>query len=273
MNFSLTKKDGFTKKIVVRAFEANHGNKSDLAKQIFSSANFSKNKIHVISPNKHIKIREISKAAGASYIYFSIYNPKESVSTTPLTAGKKDLVDVENYDNLHVFVKVQKNTISAIFQISTNWPEVKLALLFKSFGINITPTTVLDKKIVDTLRNEGFRSLHVNIDVHPGDFKKQPSYIASILRNEPKVGQMAISGHLEINAKENVTIATSIEKHPSKWIKDLDSDFYIETKKGSKITGDDIKLNRTYFATPYGSKTIVHQNAEEILDYFIANAL
>lgn len=273
MNFSHTKKDGHTKKIVVRAFEANHGNKIDLAHQIFLSTNFAKNKIHVVSADKHIKIRDISKNAIDSYIYFSIYNPKESVSTSPLTAGISDLIDVENYDNLHVFVKVKKNTIAAIFQISTNWPEVKLALLFKSFGITITPTTVLDKKVVDALRSEGFRSLHVNIDVHPSDFKKTPSFITSMIKNEPKVGQVAISGHLEINAKENATIATSIEKHPSQWIQDLDSDFYIETKKGRKITGDDIKLNRTYFTNPYGSKTIVHQNAEGILDYFISNAL
>lgn len=273
MNFADSKRDNLTKKIVVRAFEANHGNGNDLAFQIFHNANFIKDKIVVVSKEKHIKIRDIIKSQTESYVYFSIYNPKESVSISPTAVGVDDLVDVENYDNLHIFLKVKNDKMIAIFQISTNWPENKLKLIFERFGINIIPNTVLDAKIVDALRSEGFKSLHVNINVHASDFSKKPTFIDSLIRNEPRVGNQLITGHLEISGKGNSTIASSIEQQPQKWIDDLDPDFYIETKKGRMITGDDIKLNRTYFTVPYGSKSIHSKYAIEIIDHFVINAL
>ncbi|MBD8163294.1 hypothetical protein [Erwinia persicina] len=273
MNFADSKRDNLTKKIVVRAFEANHGNANDLALQIFNNGNFINDKIVIVTNEKHIKIRDISKSQTEAYVYFSIYNPKESVSISPNAVGVDDLVDVENYDNVHVFLKVKNDKMIAIFQISTNWPENKLMLIFEKFGIKITPSTVLDTKIVDALRSEGFKSLHVNINVHASDFNKKPSFIDSLIKNEPRVGNQLISGHLEITGKGNSTIASSIEQQPQKWIDDLDPDFYIETKKGRKITGDDIKLNRVYFTVPYGSKTIHSKYAIEIIDHFILNAL
>ena len=48
---------------------------------------------------------------------------------------------------------------------------------------------------------------------------------------------------------------------------------YIETKKGEKITSDDIKLTKVYYTVPYGSKSINSKYAKEILEDFAQKEL
>lgn len=115
--------------------------------------------------------------------------------------------------------------------------------------------------------------MHLNIDVEESDFVKTPGLLASIFQKEPKVKAKGISGHLTINAKGNAELAQSIENDPASWVDDLDSDFYIETKKGDKFYGDDLKLTKTYFTVPYGSKSINAKYAKEILEDFVEKEL
>ncbi|WP_145501640.1 hypothetical protein [Yersinia similis] len=273
MNFADSKQDNLSKKCLVRAFKVNQDVKKILLKDVNESKNFVSGKIIIISAEKHIKIRDLIKHADRTYVHFSVYNPKEKVSISPAAIADKDLIDVENYDNVHMFLSIKGNNIVAIFQISTNWPENKLKLVFEKFGIQITPTAILRSSIIETIKKEGFKSLHVEVSVHETDFNKKPSFIKSLIKTEPKLKEQGISGHLEINHRGNSALAHSIENNPAKWVEELDNEFYIETKKGTKITGDDLKLTKPYFTVPYGSKTISSKYAKEIIDSFIDNEL
>jgi hypothetical protein len=273
MNYSDKKQDGLTKKCQVRAFKVNTDNTNVLFKQVTASKKFIKNAIIQIDNEKHLKLKDVSTSNNCHYLHFSLYNPKEQVSITPKIAAAKDLLEIENFDNLHAFIMVKDNNIASLMQISTNWCEVKLASIFKQFGINITPTAILKKNVIQRIKDDGFRALHVNVSVDESDFIKAPGPIASMFMKEPATKQKGISGHLTIDAKGNSDLAKSIETNPAMWVKDLDSDFYLETKKGEKITGDDLKCTRTYFTVPYGSKSISAKYAKEILEHFVDKEL
>ncbi|WP_321158362.1 hypothetical protein, partial [Providencia stuartii] len=186
---------------------------------------------------------------------------------------KSDLLDVENLDNLHAFLLVKNNDIASLMQISTNWCENKIATIFEQFGITITPTPILEKTVVAKIKEQKLRALHLDLAVDESDFVTTPKFLESIFKKEPKTKTKGITGHLKIDAAGNLELAQSIETDPSKWVSELTSDFYIETKKGEKIYGDDMKLTKTYYTVPYGSKSINAKYAKEILEDFAAKEL
>ncbi|UNE80062.1 hypothetical protein IMY97_08020 [Pectobacterium versatile] len=234
MNFSNTKQDGLTKKCLVRAFKVNTTSTNVLFQQVAQSKNFQVDTVIVISPERHLKLKEFETNNNCHYLHIALYNPKEQVSITPPTKASSDLLDVENLDNLHAFLLIKDNRIAALMQISTNWSEVKIAKIFERFGITITPTAILQKNVIQRIKDDKLRALHLNIDVEESDFVKTPGLIESIFNKEPKVRAKGISGHLTIDAKGNTELAQSIESNPASWVSDLDTDFFIETKKGEK---------------------------------------
>ncbi|MBP6083534.1 MAG: hypothetical protein KA732_19960 [Providencia sp.] len=273
MNFSYSKKDGHTKKCLVRAFKVNTSSTDILFDQIANSKKFVIDQIIKISDEKHLKLKKFSTKNNYHYMHFSLYNPKEQVSITPNIKNKSDLLDVENLDNLHAFLLIKGNEIASLMQISTNWCENKLAAIFKQFEIIITPTAILKKDVIQRIKDDKLRALHLDISVDETDFIKAPGRIESIFTKEPQTKTKGISGHLTIDAKGNAELAQSIETNPAKWVSDLSSEFYIETKKGEKITSDDLKLTKNYYTVPYGSKSINAKYAEEILDDFAVKEL
>lgn len=273
MNFSSTKQDSHTKKCLVRAFVVNSSNTNVLYNQIAQSNRFLVDTVIKITSEKHLKLKEYDSNGIYHYFHFALYNPKAQVSITPLIKASGDLLDVENLDDLHAFILVKDNKIAALMQISTNWCEIKLAKIFEQFGLKIQPKAILQKNVVQRIKDDKMRALHLNIDVDESDFVKAPGLIESIFTKEPKVRAKGISGHLTIDSKSNVELAQSIESNPSAWVSDLDADFYIETKKGEKITSDDLKLTKIYFTVPYGSKSINAKYAKEILEDFAAKEL
>lgn len=158
-------------------------------------------------------------------------------------------------------------------QISMNFSEVKIAILLEQFGVQVKPSAILKKDVIKRIKQDGFKALHVNVAVDESDFVKPPSFFDSMLKNEPAIKAKGITGHLTIDAKGNTELASSIENNTNVWINDLDSDFYLETKKGETIKGDDLKVVSTYFTVPYGSKTINAKYAKEILEDFAAKEL
>lgn len=269
MNFSKQKQDNLTRKVLVRAFKVNPNNTNVLFDQIAKSKAFGAGAIIKESATNHIKLREFKTFADTHYLYFTKYNPKEKISVSPTNPALEDLFEVENHDNLHAFYMVKGNKIASLMLISTNWPEVKTSGLFKSFGIDIIPTTILQQNTVARLQSDGLRAIHVNLNVMSTDFAKQPGFFQSILQNEPAVQQTGISGHLTIDHRGNPGLAKSIENDPSPWMTELDSDFWFETKKNEKITGDSLRLTQVYYTVPYGSKSILSRYAEEILKDFV----
>lgn len=273
MNFSESKKDGNTKKCLVRAFKVNTSSNDVLFNQISNSTKFIPDTVIKISKDKHLKLKEFSTTNNCHYLHFALYNPKEQVSITPSTKNKSDLLDVENLDNLHAFLLVKNNDIASLMQISTNWCENKIATIFEQFGITITPTPILEKTVVAKIKEQKLRALHLDLAVDESDFVTTPKFLESIFKKEPKTKTKGITGHLKIDAAGNLELAQSIETDPSKWVSELTSDFYIETKKGEKIYGDDMKLTKTYYTVPYGSKSINAKYAKEILEDFAAKEL
>lgn len=273
MNFSNTKKDGLTKKCLVRAFKVNTASTDILFDQIVKSNGFKVDTVIKISTEKHLMLKAFETENNCHYIHVALFNPKAQVSITPLQKAASDLLDVENLDDLHAFLMVKDNRIVSLMQISTNWCEVKIAKIFKEFGISVTPTAILQKNVIQKIKDDKLKALHLNIDVEESDFIKTPGLLESIFQKEPKVKAKGISGHLTIDAKGNAELAQSIENDPANWVDDLDSDFYIETKKGDKFYSDDLKLTRTYFTVPYGSKSINAKYAKEILEDFVAKEL
>lgn len=273
MNFSYAKKDGLTKKCLVRAFKVNTASTDILYNQISQSNKFKAGAIIKINSEKHLMLKGYETNNNCHYLHIALYNPKAQVSITPLIKTASDLLDVENLDDLHAFLLIKDNKIASLMQISTNWCEVKIAKIFEQFGIKITPSAILQKNVVQRIKDDKLKALHLNIDVEESDFVKAPGLIESIFLKEPKVRAKGISGHLTIDAKGNAELAQSIESNPSSWVADLDNDFYIETKKGEKITSDDLKLTKTYFTVPYGSKSINAKYAKEILEDFAKKEL
>ncbi|HGL5836912.1 TPA: hypothetical protein ACKP06_001851 [Serratia marcescens] len=273
MNFSDCKSDNLTKKCQVRAFKVNTDNTEVLFDQIKKCDKFKKNSVIKISNDKHLKLKEFSTKNGFHYLHFSLYNPKEQVSITPAKVADKDLLEVENLDNLHAFLMVKDNRIASLMQISTNWCETKIATIFERYGIKITPSAILKKNVIERIKKDGFRALHVNISVDESDFAKTPSFLKSLVQKEPAIKKKGISGHLTIDARGNSDIANSVETNTAIWVGELDSDFYFETKKGETIKGDDLKVVKTYFTIPYGSKSISAKYAKEILEDFVKKEL
>ncbi|HDJ9997081.1 TPA: hypothetical protein PRT09_004270 [Escherichia coli] len=273
MNFSNTKKNNLTKKCQVRAFNVNLDGKGNLFQQISTNNKFVQGSIIQLSTNRHLKLKEFSTKGNIHYLHFSLYNPKEEVSITPNKPNTKDLLDVENFDNLHAFFMVKDNQIASLLQISTNWSEVKIAKIFKCYGIDIIPSAILKKNVIQKVKDDGLRAVHVNFNVHESDFVNKPSFLSVFVKKEPKLKQTGISGHFTIDARGNPAVAASIENNPTPWISDLNSDFYFETKKGEKITSDDMKLTKIYHTLPYGSQTISSKYAHEILEHFVTNEL
>jgi hypothetical protein len=273
MNFSDVKQGNLTKKCLVRAFKVNSASTDVLFKQVSQSKKFQSGSIIKINAEKHLMLKAYETNNNIHYLHIALYNPKAQVSITPLVNTVSDLLDVENLDDLHAFLLIKDNKIASLMQISTNWCEVKIAKIFNQFGIKITPSAILQKNVVQRIKDDKLKALHLNIDVDEADFVKAPGLIESIFNKEPKVRAKGISGHLTIDAKGNAELAQSIENNPADWVSDLDSDFYIETKKGEKITSDDLKLTKTYFTVPYGSKSINAKYAKEILEDFAAKEL
>lgn len=273
MNFSETKKDELTKKCLARAFKVNTDNTSVLSVQISNNSNFKKGTVIVVNARKHIKLKEFSTNNGIHFLYFSIYNPKEQVSITPTKENSKDLVEIENMDNLHAFMIIKENKIATIMQISTNWCETKIAHIFEQFGIMITPSAILRKDVIAKIQNDGFRALHVNVNVEESDFVTPPGFLQSLIKKEPTLKTKGVTGHLTIDAKGNSTLAQSIETNTALWVDELDADFYLETKKRELIKGDDLKVVKTYFTLPYGAKSIFVKYAKEILEDFVEKEL
>lgn len=273
MNFSNTKQDSHTKKCQVRAFKVNTDTTDILFDQISKSKKFIVGTVVKVNNEKHVKLKDFTTSNNCHYLHFSIFNPKEQVSITPALATDKDLVDIENMDNLHAFLIIKDNRIASLMQISTNWSEVKIAYLIQQFGIKITPSAILRKDVIKRIKNDGFKALHVNIAVDESDFVRTPGFFSSIIQNEPAIKAKGISGHLTIDARGNSELAKSIEGNTSVWVNDLDSDFYLETKKGETIKGDDLKIVKTYYTVPYGSKSINAKYAKEILEDFVSSEL
>ncbi len=273
MNFSDSKTDGLTKKCQVRAFKVNTDNTDILFDQIAKNNAFKIDSVIIINNEKHLKLKSFSTNNGCHYLHFSLYNPKEQVSITPSQVAGKDLLEIENLDNLHAFLIVKDNRIASLMQISTNWCETKIAKIFERFNLKIAPSAILKKDVIEKIRKDGFRALHVNVSVDESDFVKPPSFFTSMMKKEPAVKKKGISGHLTIDARGNSEIANSIESNTAIWVGDLDSDFYLETKKGETIKGDDLKVVKTYFTVPYGSKSISAKYAKEILEDFVEKEL
>lgn len=273
MNFSDKKDSRLSKKCTVRAFKVNVDTTDILFNQILSSNTFVVNKVIQISSEQHLKLKEFSTNNGCHYFFFSIFNPKEQVSITPPSPTTNDLLDIENLDNLHAFIMVKGNNIASLMHISTNWCEVKLSKIFSNFGIDIKPSPILRKDVIQKIRDDGFRALHINMSVEESDFINPPSFLKSLIQKEPAVKNKGINGHLTIDARGNSDIARSIESNTALWVGDLDSDFYLETKKGDKLQGDDLKTTKIYFTVPYGSKSIPSKYAKEILTHFVKNEL
>ncbi|EPL3975170.1 MULTISPECIES: hypothetical protein [Serratia] len=274
MNFRESKEGNYTKKSIVRAFEVNHTSKNKLFDQLKSNSKFKVNADFSISGTKKIRIREITYTSNECFCHVTVYNPKESVSITPkIQNNTGDLIDVDNYDTCHYFMLINKNYIRVILQISFTWPENKLHLFFEQLGIYVTPTPVLDSQVVSSLQDEGFKALHINTVIHSSKTTTKDSFFTRIANKVPKVGNKGVYGNIRIAGNGNPEIANSIEQTPQIWVNELDGDFYIETKKGSKITGDKIKLHKIYYTFPYGSKTITAKCANEILSHFKANVL
>lgn len=273
MNYSDKKDTRLSKKCTVRAFKVNIDTTDILFKQVSNNQNFVVNKVIKINSEQHLTLKEFSTNNGCHYLFFSIFNPKEQVSITPQSPTTNDLLDIENLDNLHAFIMIKGNKIASLMHISTNWSEVKLSKIFEQFGIAIKPSPILRKNVIQKIQNDGFRALHVNISVDESDFIKVPNFIESLIQKEPAVRNKGIHGHLTIDAKGNSDIAHSIESNTALWVGDLDSDFYLETKKGDKLQGDDLKTTKIYFTAPYGSKSIRSKHAQEILTDFVKNEL
>lgn len=273
MNFSNTKKDGHTKKCQVRAFKVNTDSTDILFQQIADAKKLKVNAVIKISSEKHLKVKEFKTKNKQHYLHIALYNPKAQVSISPIKTSVSDLLDVENLDDLHAFLIIKDNRIASLMQISTNWCEVKIAKILEQFDIKVTPTAILQKTVIQRIKDDKLKALHLNINVDESDFVKPPSMIESIFKKEPQLKAKGISGHFMIDAKGNASLAQSIESNPAKWVSELDSDFFIETKKGEKIYGDDLKLTKTYFTVPYGSKSINAKYAKEILEDFVSNEL
>jgi len=273
MNFSNVKQDSHTKKCLVRAFKVNTANTNVFYDQIKQSTKFKVDSVIKINSEKHLKLKEFSSTGAYHYFHFALYNPKAQVSITPLIKTAGDLLDVENLDDLHAFILVKGNEVAALMQISTNWCEVKIAKIFEQFGLKVQPSAILQKNVIQRIKSDKLRALHLNIEVDESDFVKAPGLIESIFKKEPKIKTKGISGHLTLDAKGNVELAQSIESDPAAWVSELDADFYIETKKGEKITSDNLKLTKVYFTVPYGSKSINAKYAKEILEDFAAKEL
>lgn len=273
MNFSDTKQGNLTKKCHVRAYNVNLDGKKNLFQQISSSRKLVVGSIVQLSSSKHLKLKELTTLGSVHYLHFSLYNPKEEVSITPNKPTIKDLLSVENFDNLHAFFMVKDNKIASLLQISANWSESKISTIFQCYGIDIIPSAILKKNVIQKVKDDGLRAVHVNLNVHESDFVNKPGFIKSFVKREPKLSQIGISGHLKIDAKGNPAVAASIERNPTPWVSDLGTDFYFETKKGEKITSSDMQLSKTYYTLPYGSRTISSKYAHEILEHFVANEL
>ncbi|EMF0788807.1 hypothetical protein ACY2PK_001099 [Klebsiella aerogenes] len=273
MNFSYKKQDGHTKKCLVRGFKVNTSSTDILYNQIAKSQAFKVNSVIKISTDKHLILKAFETNNNCHYLHLALFNPKAQVSITPLKKMTSDLLDVENLDDLHAFLMVKDNRIASLMQISTNWCEVKIAKMLNQFGISVTPTPILKNNVIQKIKEDKLKALHLNIDVDESDFVKAPGLIESIFKKEPTVGAKGISGHLTIDAKGNAELAQSIENNPATWVSDLDQDFYIETKKGEKFYSDDMKVTKTYFTVPYGSKSINAKYAKEILEDFVAKEL
>lgn len=273
MNFSYTKQDGLTKKCLVRGFKVNTASTDILFDQITNSTTFQIGSVIKISADKHLMLKAFETNANCHYLHVAIYNPKAQVSITPLKKAASDLLDVENLDDLHAFLMIKGNQIASLMQISTNWCEVKISKIFNQFGISITPTAILKNNVIQKIKEDKLKALHLNIDVDESDFVQAPSVLESIFKKEPTIRSKGISGHLTIDAKGNAELAQSIENNPATWVDDLDRDFYIETKKGDKFYSDDLKVTKVYFTVPYGSKSINAKYAKEILEDFVAKEL
>lgn len=182
MNFSNTKKNNLTKKCQVRAFNVNLDGKGNLFQQISTNNKFVQGSIIQLSTNRHLKLKEFSTKGNIHYLHFSLYNPKEEVSITPNKPNTKDLLDVENFDNLHAFFMVKDNQIASLLQISTNWSEVKIAKIFKCYGIDIIPSAILKKNVIQKVKDDGLRAVHVNFNVHESDFVNKPSFLSVFVK-------------------------------------------------------------------------------------------
>lgn len=273
MNFSETRTPELTKKCQVRAFKVNTDSTDVLFDQITANDKFKEGAILVINKEKRLKLKNFSTKNGCHYFYFSLYNPKEQVSITPANTSEKDLIEIENLDNLHAFMVIKGNKIASLMQISANWCETKIANIFELFGIKIIPSAILRKDVITKIKNDGFRALHVNVSVDESDFVNPPTFFQSLTKKEPAIKKKGVKGHLTINARGNSELAQSIETNTAIWVDELDSDFYLETKKGEKIKGDDLKVVKTYFTVPYGSKSISAKYAKEILEDFVVKEL
>ncbi|MFP1951730.1 hypothetical protein [Lonsdalea quercina] len=273
MNFSDSRKDNYTKKCQVRAFKVNTSTTDVLFDQVSNSSQFVVGTVIRLSNEKYLTLKDFSTSSDCHYLQFSTFNPKEQVSITPAQVGVNDLVDIENMDSLHAFLIIKKNNIASLMQISTNWCESKIAKIFENFGIRVTPSPILKKDVIARIKNDGFKALHVNIKVDETDFTNIPGCFSSIFKKEPEIRTKGITGHLTIDAKGNSELEKSVVNNTSTWIDELDSDFYLETKKGEKIKGDDLKVIKTYYTVPYGSKSINAKHAKEILENFVSSGL
>ncbi|CNE43080.1 hypothetical protein [Yersinia kristensenii] len=274
MNFSEKKQKEFSKSAVVTLFETNHDKAVLFFDELKDNKNFIVDADYKINDESHIRIRDISYVGAAVFAHITFYNPKAKVSVTPKAEDKaKDLFDIDNFDNCHLFLCVSGNYIRAIFQLSVTWPITRLDRFFKTLKMSPKITHVIDKTVIKKIKDEGFKELHLQTTVHATDLPIVNTPLHSLIAKEPKVGEEGLSGELVLKSKANPRLAAEIEKNPGDIAKDLSEDFYIITKGGSKIKGDDVKVNKVYFTRPYGTRTVKPEYAFEILTHFSQNVV
>lgn len=263
----------FNKKITLSSFELAH-----TQGKAFSNVELFKEHISKSSKSSFDKldarVRKFEERNKELYIFISLYDKILDVSTTDENANDSiTSKTVNNADNRHIFMKVTNENIWAFSTISAGYLYNTLVKLLDQFlPIDYVLTQSINKDIVQIIRDEKIENLTMVTPIDPLALGFQKSSFFKTFFS--KTGQTSSPyARVILDRKYNLKVIEDIEASPAKAVdclnkdqNDLEEDIYLVTKKGRKIKGQDLKLNKICYLESFGkTKTVSWSDAVELL--------
>ncbi|HDL5280412.1 TPA: hypothetical protein PXE20_002488 [Mannheimia haemolytica] len=263
----------FNKKVTISSFELAH-----TQGKAFSNVELFKEHISKSSKSSFDKldarVRKFEERNKELYIFISLYDKILDVSTTDENANDSiTSKTVNNADNRHIFMKVTNENIWAFSTISAGYLYNTLVKLLDQFlPIDYVLTQSINKDIVQIIRDEKIENLTMVTPIDPLalGFQKSSFFKTFFSKTDQTSSPYA---RVILDRKYNLKVIEDIEASPAQAVdclnkdqKDLKEDIYLVTKKGRKIKGQDLKLNKICYLESFGkTKTVSWSDAVELL--------
>ncbi|MDY2947066.1 MAG: hypothetical protein SOS93_04435 [Mannheimia varigena] len=263
----------FNKKVTISSFELAHTQ----GKAFYNVELF---KEHISKSSKSsfdkldARVRKFEERNKELYIFISLYDKILDVSTTDENANDSiTSKTVNNADNRHIFMKVTNENIWAFSTISAGYLYNTLVKLLDQFlPIDYVLTQSINKDIVQIIRDEKIENLTMVTPIDPLalGFQKSSFFKTFFSKTDQTSSPYA---RVILDRKYNLKVIEDIEASPAQAVdclnkdqKDLKEDIYLVTKKGRKIKGQDLKLNKICYLESFGkTKTVSWSDAVELL--------